>query len=409
MKGMKVLLFSIFSTLFFLISNAYAEIDPIAVYLTWQRQPESTMTVCWITNLDNEVDVVEFQRKGQKDWKSAVGKHARMPDQYPFWIHSVELTNLQADTEYHFRVSSEGVKYKFRTISLDKSKPIRFIVGGDVYHDGLDILQKMNFQAAKLDPLFAIVGGDIAYNNRKPSALPHLMPRWLEWLIAWKNQMIAPDGRLIPLIPAIGNHDLKIGVNNRKPSDSPFFYSLFPFPGPEGFNVLDFGNLMSLIILDSNHTNPVVGAQTLWLEDILKQREVVSHKFAVYHVGAYPSVRDYIGKTNVEIRKNWVPLFEKFGVNAVFEHHDHAYKRTWPISKGKVNFKEGILYLGDGAWGVEHPRIPKKAEKRWYLAKTLSSRHVIFANIHENEQHFMAIDDTGKIIDEVMTKTVKLP
>jgi len=384
-----------------------AEFDPIAVYLTWKGNPETTMTICWITNLDSESDTVEYQRKGEIQWNSVIGSHIHMPDQYPFWIHSVQLIGLKPDSEYNFRVTSNGVKYKFRTLSDDWTKPIRFVVGGDVYHDGLDILQKMNRQVAKLDPMFAIVGGDIAYNDEKPSALPKLMPRWLDWLIAWKNQMVAPDGRLIPMIPAIGNHDVKKGKNNKKPTDAPFFYSLFPFPGSQGFNVLDFGNFMSLVILDSGHTNPVIGVQDKWLSKTLEHRQQIQHKFVVYHVGAYPSVRPFDGKTNAEIRKSWVPLFEKFGVNTVFEHHDHAYKRTWPIHKGQVNFKEGILYLGDGAWAVEKPRIPKKPENTWYLAKTKSSRNVILATVHGNERHFIAIDDTGQIIDEVLSKNNK--
>jgi acid phosphatase type 7 len=387
---------------------AAAEFDPLAVYLTWQRNPESTMTVCWVTNLDSSTDLVEYQRKGETAWKSITGQHVPMPDKYSFWIHSVELTQLQPDTEYIFRISAEGVKYKFRTMSNDPTKPIRFIVGGDVYHDGLDVLEKMNRQAAKLDPLFAIVGGDIAYNDHKPSALPNIMPRWMDWLIAWKNQMVAPDGRLIPLIPAIGNHDVKKRQNNKIPSDAPFFYALFPFPGPRGYNVLDFGAFMSLIILDSDHTNPVKGKQTFWLHKILEERKQIPHKFAVYHVGAYPSVRPFKDKTNSEIRKNWVPLFEQFGVSTAFEHHDHAYKRTWPLREGKIDFKDGILYIGDGAWGVETPRIPHTPEKVWYLAKTQSSRHVILTKIHDNERHFLAIDDKGEVIDETVSKaTIK--
>lgn len=401
--------FRAFFLIFFALcsSLAAADFDPLAVYLTWQRNPESTMTVCWITNLDNKQDDVQYQRKGETAWKSTTGQHVSMPDKYPFWIHFVELTQLQSDTDYAFRFSDEGIKYKFRTMNDHPAKSIRFIVGGDVYHDELAVLEKMNRQAAKLDPMFAIVGGDIAYNDHKRSALPKVMPRWMDWLIAWKNQMVTSDGRLIPLIPAIGNHDVKKRYKNKVPSDAPFFYALFPFPGPLGYNVLDFGNYMSLIILDSDHTNPVIGKQTNWLHKILSERKHIPHKFAVYHVGAFPSVRPFKDKTNSEIRNHWVPLFEEFGVNAAYEHHDHAYKRTWPLREGKVNLKDGVLYIGDGAWGVAEPRIPKTPEQVWYLANTQSSRHVILTNIHDDERHFLAIDDKGIVIDETVSITPK--
>lgn len=397
---MKKYLFFIF---FFCFRLAAAEFDPLAVYLTWMQKPESTMTICWITNLNSTSDLVEYQRKGETIWQRAMGNHIPMPDQYPFWIHAVELTQLQPDTDYTFRITSEGVKFKFRTMGLDPLKPIRFVVGGDIYHDGLDAVRKMNRQAAKLDPMFAIVGGDLAYNDDKPSTMPNIMPRWMDWLISWKKDMVTPDGRLIPIIPAIGNHDVKKRKNNKVPSDAPFFYALFPFPGTQGYHVLDFGKTMSLIVLDSDHTNPIKGKQTLWLRKTLEERSKVPHKFAVYHVGAFPSVREYKGKSNSEIRKHWVPLFELYGVSTVFEHHDHAYKRTWPLRNGKVDFKSGVVYLGDGAWGVEDPRMPKKAERVWYLARTVRSRHVILSKIHGTERHFLAVDDNGNVIDETMS------
>lgn len=395
--------------LLFALFGSFASIDakePLSVYLTWQKNPESTMTIFWITSLEESSDLLDYKLKGESTWHRARGLHIPMPANYPYWIHSIELTQLQADSEYAFRFDSHKAKYKFHTMSLDPSKPIRFIDGGDVYHDGLDVLEEMNRQAAKLNPMFAIVGGDIAYNDDKPGANPDKMPRWMDFLIAWKKNMITHDGYLIPIIPAMGNHDVMKKKRRFKKSSSnaPFFYSLFAFPGYQGYNVLDFGKLMSLIILDSDHTHPIEGLQTDWLSKTLEKRQDVPHKFVSYHVAAFPSYRKFNGTTNSKIRKYWVPLFDKFGVTAVFEHHDHAYKRTWPLRNNKVDFNNGILYLGDGAWGVDPPRVPKFPEETWYLARTASTRHVIFVTIHGKERHFMAIDNKGHIFDEVMSK-----
>jgi hypothetical protein len=65
------------------------------------------------------------------------------------------------------------------------------------------------------------------------------------------------------------------------------------------------------------------------------------------------------GKINHLIREHWCPLFDEYGVQLAFEHHDHAYKRTYPIRKGTVD-PRGVVYLGDGAWGVTvRKRMPK--------------------------------------------------
>ena len=108
--------------------------------------------------------------------------------------------------------------------------------------------------------------------------------------------MVTSDSLLIPLIPVIGNHEVVNGYKKdwykpNKPSDSakqaPYFYSLFIAPDSSSYRVLDFGNYMSLILLDSGHTT-FVDEQEQWLADTLEARLEVPYKFAAYHVPAYP-------------------------------------------------------------------------------------------------------------------------
>lgn len=379
-----------------------APYEPVSVYLTWQRSPETTMTVQWISQLDRPNSLVEYQRAGESGWRSISGSRCPMPEKYSYWIHKVEILNLIPDTLYFFRIGKDGAVYKFKTMPEKLTTPIRFVFGGDIYHDGIEIVKKMNKQAAKLNPMFALCGGDLAYNDDKPSINPKLMPRWMDWLIAWKEDMVAPDGRLIPLIPVIGNHDVKRGLSPL-PKNAPFFYSLFAMPGLQGYNVLDFGNYLSIFLLDSGHTHPIQGEQTAWLFRKLSERSNVPYKFAIYHVAAFPSYRKFTGRTPSKIRKYWVPLFEKHGILNVFENHDHTYKRTHPILNLKADPK-GIVYIGDGAWGIEDPRVPKKPSETWYLAHTRSSRNIVLAILHGDTRHFIAYDDNGNILDEFIGK-----
>lgn len=389
--------------IFLFISGAVRaeDYDPITVYLTWKSNPATTIVIQWITHQDRPQDLIEYKRVGETVWKSSAGSHVTMPEKWPYFIHTAELTDLKPFTDYYFRTGSDAKAYKFRTMPAHLTTPIRFLVGGDIYHDTLKILKKMNLMAAHLDPMFVIAGGDLAYNDDKNKPSSKNL-RWLEWLISWKEQMVTTEGRLIPIIPAIGNHDVPGGYD-KTPADAAFFYALFAMPGLQGYNVLDFGDYMSLIILDSGHTHSIRGMQTNWLYHILRGRKDMPHKFAVYHVASYPSVRKYNGRIPSDIRRYWHPIFDQFGINIVFENHDHAYKRTWPIKGGKVN-NQGVIYLGDGGWGVDAPRIPKKPDSTWYLSKASASRNVIAVTIHENERHIIAYDDEGKIIDELINK-----
>lgn len=368
------------------------------------------MTVNWISTLDRQDDTLEYCPLNEENWFQATASHSRLPNDAPFLLHRIELSHLQPDTIYKFRTGNDAIIYKFKTMPADLTKSIRFVVGGDMYHDDLETLHITNREAAKTGPQFALVGGDIAYASDKifdylprwsHRLLDHLVgqkfDRWLGWLIAWKDDMITPEGCLIPMLTAIGNHDV-IGRFGQTPNKAPFFYSLFAMPGLPGYNVLDFGNYMSIFLLDSGHTNPVAGKQSNWLAQSMQERKDIRHKFALYHVPAYPSVHKITEEIGSQIRKFWVPSFDAYHLTAAFENHDHAYKRTHPMLGGAININ-GVVYVGDGGWGVKKPRKPRNVEEKWYLAKAASARHFVVVDVEENKQTVTAINYTGEVID----------
>jgi len=357
------------------------------------------MTVQWISKEDQTANEVYYQKIGSDLWEIGVGTHEKMPHDLPYLIHRVELSCLAPGESYLFKPGAwKAAPYKFRTVPKNLDT-VQFVVGGDMYHDELDICIEMNQQAAKVDPLFALVGGDIAYaESRLPKEHDNKRNRWVEWLSAWTRSMVTPNGFLIPIIPAIGNHDT-VGRYDQTPLQARLFYSLFPFPGEQGCQALDFGEDLSIIVLDSGHTHPIGGMQTEWLYRTLQERRHVPHTFALYHVPAFPCVRSFRESQSIQIRRHWVPIFEMFALSAAFEHHDHAYKRTHPLYQGHIDAIRGVLYLGDGGWGVKHPRHPKSPKQLGYLARTAQARHFIAVALKGEEQYFTAINHLGEVID----------
>ncbi|RMG50327.1 MAG: metallophosphoesterase family protein [Acidobacteria bacterium] len=362
--------------------------DPPAVYLTWRHDPTSTMTILWHTSSESD-DVVQYRRSDEPAWHMVMGAHHPLPFSDRI-VHLVELTDLEPASDYRFRFGDHSVEFAFRTLPRALREPMRFVVGGDMMQRA-EWFQETCRRAAQYDPWFVIIGGDIAYADGDPSKVE----RWIEWFAIWKQTMVTSDGRLIPLLAAIGNHEVSGGFNRRS-DQAPFFYSLFPLPASRSYRVLDFGNYMSLIFLDTQHTQAIAGAQTDWLAERLAERSTIPHLFVISHVPAYPSVRPYTYWVSAKIRKYWVPLFEQFGVDVVFEHHDHAYKRTHPILAGAVD-PRGIVYLGDGAWGV---RI-RQPRQDWYLAKTADRRHFILVTLDNEKRRFQAIDSDGTVFDQM--------
>ena len=274
-------------------------------------------------------------------------------------------------------------------------QPVRFVAGGDVYHK-LEWMNRMTTLAARTDPAFIVFGGDLAYSNGGTNE--EKITRWFDYFASWKTNAIAPDGRLIPMLVTIGNHEVK-GSYRQPLAKAQSFYTLFSSPGPQGYQCLDFGKYFSLLLLDSDHTHSIAGEQTEWLAKQLAARRKVPHVIPIYHTPAYPGYREDTGTQAKEVRAHWCPLFDKHGVKLVFENHDHCFKRTIPLRADKGD-PQGTVYLGDGAWGVEL-RKPDPAKPKWYLAKSGDIRHLYVITLYPDARHVLAINEGGQVFDEV--------
>lgn len=401
--------------------------DPVSIYLTWQADPTRTMTIDWHTLPEDELreSILQYRILDDSNWWETTGRTF----QFPFsdrLIHRVELRDLEPGTIYEFRFGDDSKKYRFETMPVDLKEPIRFVVGGDTHAD--ERFRRMNDVVMEYEPDFILWGGDLAYANANPKRVD----RWHNWFEGIKETLIYDDGRVIPIIVAIGNHEVflrhrqswtseesdklmkKHNLWQEKPA---YFFDLFAFPGNPAYGVLDFGEYMSLIVLDSDHHTPVIGGetrsmvgeheyddylaprpggQTGWLKDILSHRVERPHIFPIYHVPSYPAHRSFDNWTETRVRENWVPLFEKYGVRVAFENHDHTYKRTHPIKNGKIA-DDGIVFIGDGSWGAG-PRSGSNFDA-WYIKKAASVNHGVIVTLNGNKQEYIMVDDNGNIID----------
>lgn len=371
---------------------------PSILYLSWVHDPTSTMTVRWHTSKKKRGSELFYQKKGEQNWSRQIGSAQFLSDS-DVLVHQVELTELEPDTYYHFRIGEGDEKFLFRTMPREDLRAVRFVVAGDAYFY-LYLFRKMNEQIVRKDPDFILVGGDIAYAGGHKSFFKGArwqVKRWQTFLKEWRKQMVGTDGRLIPMVIVVGNHDVagKSRISRKK---SNLFYELFPMQQKEtAYQVLDFGSYLSLFLLDTGHTHPVKGEQQSWLSDVLAERGKVRWKIAAYHIAAYPSVYSYRGTVPTQIRQYWSPLFEQHHLLAAFEHHNHAYKRTHPIKGEKIDPK-GVFYLGDGAWGVS-PRKPQPMKKHWYMDNALETNCFWLVSLHQGDCSIESFDIKGKPID----------
>lgn len=373
--------------------------DPVpAVWMTWQRDPTTTATIHWLAQPESPTGL--HYEHGSTD-NPTQGHAASLRRPMPgtkLVVHTAELTGLTPDTQYRVTIPGRDEPVLVRTLSADPNKTIRFVATADVYKDHT-LLEKMLTYAAATDPHFVLISGDIAYANARTD----LAWRWLAMFQAWQRIMTRSDGSMIPWVVTLGNHEVLDGYQQPK-TQATFFYNLFAYPGPVGYGVLDVGQTLSILLLDSGHTNPIGGAQTQWLASTLANRAKTTHIVAAYHVPAYPSKRSLDSWPNTDVRRYWVPRFEEMGVDLTFEGHDHAYKRTQPIRKNQVD-PTGVIYFGDGGMAAEvrKPAQPGDgglfANRRWYLARTAQAHHFMLVTIDGKERSVVAINDQGLVFD----------
>lgn len=348
--------------------------------------------------------VVWWRKSGDTAWNKATGGHRPFADS-GHTVHAVELSSLTPGTEYEFIQASgvdspapaQGVEpLRFRSASTELGSSFKFVTGGDM---GISkVAKRVTMQAAKTDPEFALLGGDLAYANGKSTE------KWLSWLDDWHQLARTSKGHLIPIVIVIGNHEMGSNLTEQQARQlqthpkSKFFYSLFPLPDGKPNFVVDFGNYLSIYVLDSDHSIKVVD-QTQWLGKALEARTSTKYQFVCYHKPTYGTAKE----PNMNVRNHWVPLFEKYKINAAFENDHHTYKRTHLILKDKVDEDNGILYLGDGAWGVGVRKVPKPGEK-WFLAKAESRNHFWLVTLTDQTPRYQAIDPSGVVFDDYEDK-----
>jgi acid phosphatase type 7 len=268
----------------------------------------------------------------------------RKPFGVPCCVHEVEFKKLSIGSKY--KITVEGEK---RTFWFETAKETgKILLGGDSRSDSkmrVNINQAIKSYVKKNPDTFALIhGGDYIKNGWSWS-------QWKCWLKDYQTTT-SESGRLLPLIPIRGNHEYL----------SFYFNSLFSRPSGgiyKNYYVTQWNDL-SFIHLNTNLSHS--GNQKDWLQSKLKKLSKES-KWIIpnYHRPAYPAV-----KKPGDALRYWVPLFEKYQVDVVFESDGHVYKKTAPIFNGKIDREKGIRYLGEGGLGVPL-REPEKSGE-WYFS-----------------------------------------
>lgn len=149
------------------------------------------------------------------------------------------------------------------------------------------------------------------------------------------------------------------------------------------------GDLLG-IALDS--TRPGDPEQLAWLEDTLESSDATWKLVALHH----PPYSSGFHGSHEELRRTFVPLFARYGVQVVFSGHEHDYQRTDPI--------DGVTYVVSGAGSRT-----RRTGVSEFTAVAYSTHHFVDLNVFDDHLLLRAIDQDGEQFDEVVVPASPMP
>ena len=251
--------------------------------------------------------------------------------------HTVTLTGLAPDTRYYYAVGTtttvlaSGADHKFVTSPppVGTSKPMRIWVIGDAGTGTSNQTAVRNayatYNGARETDLWLVLG-DNAYQDGTDAEYQAkhfgIYPDMLRSSVSWYT---------------LGNHEAHTGSTGNRP-----YHTMFSFPtageaggvpsGTKSYYSFNYGNV-HFISLDSQDTNrSATGAMAQWLQSDLQQNTkpwiIAFWHHPPYSKGSHNSDTE----TNlVEMRTNFLPILEQYGVDLVLSGHSHSYERSYLI------------------------------------------------------------------------------
>lgn len=322
--------------------------------------------------------------------------------------YQAQLQGLKPNSVYEYRIVTEKNKGTWHKLKTDAGNSFTALIFPDSQSSDYSGWQSLVRAAQKRHPaaeLF-INMGDLVDNGQDAS-------QWRAWLGS-----VEPFSSDLAFAPVIGNHEAYSLEWKMTPPKS--YINLFVVPEnglrqyPRQFYSFDYGPV-HFTVLDTNFPEvkewqpKLLEEELVWLEqDLAKSKArwkiVLQHRDIFMYAFSKESGRPQRETRLQDYSRQLMPLYEKYGVDAVLSAHLHTYRRRLPL-RNFAPSADGITYILTGVAGnVRYPKL--WGDFAWDVARAPQpeTANYMTLEVDNNRLLFKAFLPDGKQFDEVEIK-----
>ena len=337
-------------------------------------------------------------------------------------VHEVFLTNLEANTEYEFKVYGtynddeyclqdyiedweKGKAYSFKTaIKEGESNDFTLLAISDLQgtiESSYELAKKaLQASADTFGYDFIINCGDVTDSGSNIK----------QWSYA-QNKLSTILGNTTTVIAA-GNHEASsgalaayynfgnLGNASSQKTDTGVYYS---------FN---YGKTHFVVLNTNDYKTGLADKQLTWLKEDLQaanENTNITNIVVAMHKGLYSVGSHVSDKEVIAMKKQLTPIFAEYGVDLVLQGHDHVYNTTQVIdANGKVvkdlSNKDNAFTISNNEGGVVYMTLGTISDKYYeyrQVAATealLNDDYTIYSQINAPMMTNISFNDNGAIV-----------
>jgi hypothetical protein len=384
---------------------------------------ESMMNFCWQSSSDGTpvVQVAVYDAASSRfppDALSFTGTVTAATKGY--FSNKVTVTGLQPETDYIYRVGNGTARsdiYSFTTGNGSQYSAVfvsdaQIGASGSVSADKSAWEKTLSAAMGKVpDARFLLSAGD---------QVDYFLESEYDAFLA------SPLLRQYPIAPAVGNHEnlSKSPLHSyyyNEPNESAA-YGVTPAGGDYWFR---YGNTLYIVL---NSSNTDVSQHDAFMAQAAASNTDARWRILMFHQSVYSSAQYATSSSTLTLRKNLVPVIDKYDIDVVLSGHDHCYTRTYQLlggsavstqsdSQGLVLNPEGTVYFtANSSSGSKYYSL--KATPEPYAAVRLQPKAPTFTEIGVTDTTLtlttyradtMAVIDTYALVKQTVSGFSDVP